>query len=282
MEEKNVFHINGYLGLILVLIVLAGGVYLSVAGVPVLGGLLVIIAVLGASSLTIISPNQSKVLTFFGRYIGTIREAGLYLTVPLTNKSTVSLRVRNFNSAILKVNDLQGNPVEIAAVIVFKVVDTSKALFAVEDYEQFVEIQSESAIRHVASEYAYDNFGDGKALTLRSNPTEVSNHLTEELQARLNVAGVEIMETRLTHLAYATEIASAMLQRQQSQAILSARKIIVEGAVSITEGAIERLAAETNLELTDSQKIQLINNMMVTIINERGSQPVINTGKMVE
>ncbi|MFD1456078.1 SPFH domain-containing protein [Levilactobacillus lanxiensis] len=282
MEEKNVFHINGYLGLILVLIVLAGGVYLSVAGVPVLGGLLVIIAVLGASSLTIISPNQSKVLTFFGRYIGTIREAGLYLTVPLTNKATVSLRVRNFNSAILKVNDLQGNPVEIAAVIVFKVVDTSKALFAVEDYEQFVEIQSESAIRHVASEYAYDNFGDGKALTLRSNPTEVSNHLTEELQARLNVAGVEIMETRLTHLAYATEIASAMLQRQQSQAILSARKIIVEGAVSITEGAIERLAAETNLELTDSQKIQLINNMMVTIINERGSQPVINTGKMVE
>jgi len=282
MEEKNVFHINGYLGLILVLIVLAGGVYLSVAGVPVLGGLLVIIAVLGASSLTIISPNQSKVLTFFGRYIGTIREAGLYLTVPLTNKSTVSLRVRNFNSEILKVNDIQGNPEEIAAVIVFKVVDTSKALFSVEDYEQFVEIQSESAIRHVASEYAYDNFGDGKELTLRSNPTEVSNHLTEELQERLNVAGVEIIETRLTHLAYATEIASAMLQRQQSQAILSARKIIVEGAVSITEGAIERLAAETNLELTDSQKIQLINNMMVTIINERGSQPVINTGKMVE
>jgi len=282
MEEKNVFHINGYLGLILVLLVLAAGVYLSIAGMAVLGGLLVIIAVLGASSLTIISPNQSKVLTFFGRYIGTIREAGLYLTVPLTNKSTVSLRVRNFNSAILKVNDLQGNPVEIAAVIVFKVVDTSKALFAVEDYEQFVEIQSESAIRHVASEYAYDNFGDGKELTLRSNPTEVSNHLTEELQERLNVAGVEIMETRLTHLAYATEIASAMLQRQQSQAILSARKIIVEGAVSITEGAIERLADETNLTLTDSQKIQLINNMMVTIINERGSQPVINTGKMVE
>lgn len=204
----------------------------------------------------------------------------MYLTVPLTNKSTVSLRVRNFNSAILKVNDLQGNPVEIAAVIVFKVVDTSKALFSVEDYEQFVEIQSESAIRHVASEYAYDNFGDGEALTLRSNPTEVSNHLTEELQERLNVAGVKIIETRLTHLAYATEIASAMLQRQQSQAILSARKIIVEGAVSITEGAISRLANETDLELSDNQKLQLINNMMVSIINERGSQPVINTGKI--
>ncbi|MBS1005665.1 SPFH domain-containing protein [Levilactobacillus brevis] len=280
MTEKAVFHINGYLGLILVLVILGMGAYLSVVGWGVLGAILVVLAVLAASSLTIIGPNQSKVLTFFGRYIGTIKESGLYLTVPLTTKITVSLRVRNFNSAILKVNDLQGNPVEIAAVIVFKVVDTSKALFAVEDYEKFVEIQSESAIRHVASEYAYDNFGDHQALTLRSNPTEVSNHLTEELQARLEVAGVQIIETRLTHLAYATEIASAMLQRQQSQAILSARKIIVEGAVSITEGAIEQLAAETDLHLTDNQKLQLINNMMVSIINERGSQPVINTGKV--
>lgn len=280
MTEKPVFHINGYLGLILVLVILGFGAYLSVVGWGVLGAILVVLAVLAASSLTIIGPNQSKVLTFFGRYIGTIKESGLYLTVPLTTKTTVSLRVRNFNSAILKVNDLQGNPVEIAAVIVFKVVDTSKALFAVEDYEKFVEIQSESAIRHVASEYAYDNFGDHQALTLRSNPTEVSNHLTEELQARLEVAGVQIIETRLTHLAYATEIASAMLQRQQSQAILSARRIIVEGAVSITEGAIEQLAAETDLHLTDNQKLQLINNMMVSIINERGSQPVINTGKV--
>ncbi|WP_407887433.1 SPFH domain-containing protein [Levilactobacillus sp. N40-8-2] len=281
MAEKNVFHINGYLGLLIVLALFIGGGWMIFEGIMVLLAIIILVlAILAASSLTIISPNQSKVMTFFGRYIGTIREAGLYLTVPLTNKSTVSLRVRNFNSAILKVNDLQGNPVEIAAVIVFKVVDTSKALFSVEDYEQFVEIQSESAIRHVASEYAYDNFGDGEALTLRSNPTEVSNHLTEELQERLNVAGVKIIETRLTHLAYATEIASAMLQRQQSQAILSARKIIVEGAVSITEGAISRLANETDLELSDNQKLQLINNMMVSIINERGSQPVINTGKI--
>lgn len=281
MNEKNVFHINGYLGLLMVLALFILGGWMAFEGIMLpLAVIIIIVAALAASSLTIISPNQSKVLTFFGRYIGTIREAGLYLTVPLTNKSTVSLRVRNFNSAILKVNDLQGNPVEIAAVIVFKVVDTSKALFSVEDYEQFVEIQSESAIRHVASEYAYDNFGDGEALTLRSNPTEVSNHLTEELQERLDVAGVKIIETRLTHLAYATEIASAMLQRQQSQAILSARKIIVEGAVSITEGAITRLANETDLELSDNQKLQLINNMMVSIINERGSQPVINTGKV--
>ena len=198
--------------------------------------------------------------------------------MPFTEKERVSLRVGNFNSQILKVNDSQGNPVEIAAVIVYRVVDTAKALFAVDDYEQFVQIQSESAVRHVASEYPYDTFEDEDALTLRSNPTEVSDRLTAELQERLNVAGVEIIETRLTHLAYATEIASAMLQKQQSAAILSARKIIVEGAVSITEDAIDRLARETELDLTDAQRLQIINNIMVAIVSERGTQPVINTG----
>jgi len=190
------------------------------------------------------------------------------------------LRVRNFNSAILKVNDLRGNPVEIAAVIVFKVVDTSMALFAVDDYEQFVEIQSESAVRHVASEYPYDTFDDKEKLTLRSNPTEVSDRLTQELQERLNVAGVEIVETRLTHLAYATEIASAMLQRQQSSAILSARKVIVEGAVSITEETIQRLEKDTGMKISDDKKLQLMNNLMVTIISERGTQPMINTSNI--
>ena len=162
--------------------------------------------------------------------------------------------------------------------MLFRSVDTAKALFSVDDYEQFVQIQSESAVRHVASEYPYDTFEDDNALTLRSNPTEVSNRLTAELQDRLNVAGVKIIETRLTHLAYATEIASAMLQKQQSAAILSARKIIVEGAVSITEDAIDRLAKEANLNLTDEQRLQIINNIMVAIISERGTQPVINTG----
>lgn len=231
-----------------------------------------------STSLTIIQPNEAKVLTFFGNYIGTIRDAGLFMTVPFTDKQRVSLRVCNFNSQILKVNDSKGNPVEIAAVIVYKVVDTAKALFSVDDYEQFVQIQSESAVRHVASEYPYDTFEDNSALTLRSNPTEVSNRLTAELQDRLNVAGVKIIETRLTHLAYATEIASAMLQKQQSAAILSARKIIVEGAVSITEDAIDRLAKEAKLNLNDEQRLQIINNIMVAIISERGTQPVINTG----
>ena len=177
-----------------------------------------------------------------------------------------------------KVSVSNGYPVEIAAVVVYKVVDTAKALFSVDDYEQFVQIQSESAVRHVASEYPYDSFEDQDAITLRGNPTEVSERLTAELQERLNVAGVKIIETRLTHLAYATEIASAMLQKQQSSAILSARKIIVEGAVSITEEAIERLSKEANLDLTDEQRLQIINNIMVAIISERGTQPVINTG----
>ena len=285
MKEKNAFHINGYLAFLLTIIVALVAAWLGYrgltadqVGLTVIGAILLVLVAVAATSLTIIQPNEAKALTFFGNYIGTIRDAGLFLTVPFTEKERVSLRVGNFNSQILKVNDSQGNPVEIAAVIVYRVVDTAKALFAVDDYEQFVQIQSESAVRHVASEYPYDTFEDEDALTLRSNPTEVSDRLTAELQERLNVAGVEIIETRLTPLAYATEIASAMLQKQQSAAILSARKIIVEGAVSITEDAIDRLARETELDLTDAQRLQIINNIMVAIVSERGTQPVINTG----
>lgn len=285
MKEKAAFHVNGYLGLLGAIIIGLISLWLMFVGftrnfpvVLTIGIILFLIVILFSTSLTIIQPNEAKVLTFFGNYIGTIRDAGLFMTVPFTNKETVSLRVCNFNSQILKVNDSKGNPVEIAAVIVYKVVDTAKALFSVDDYEEFVQIQSESAVRHVASEYPYDSFEDQDAITLRGNPTEVSERLTAELQERLNVAGVKIIETRLTHLAYATEIASAMLQKQQSSAILSARKIIVEGAVSITEEAIERLSKEANLDLTDEQRLQIINNIMVAIISERGTQPVINTG----
>ncbi|MCC4345286.1 SPFH domain-containing protein [Limosilactobacillus reuteri] len=285
MKEKAAFHVNGYLGLLGAIIIGLISLWLMFVGftrnfpvILTIGIILFLIVILFSTSLTIIQPNEAKVLTFFGNYIGSIRDAGLFMTVPFTNKETVSLRVCNFNSQILKVNDSKGNPVEIAAVIVYKVVDTAKALFSVDDYEQFVQIQSESAVRHVASEYPYDSFEDQDAITLRGNPTEVSERLTAELQERLNVAGVKIIETRLTHLAYATEIASAMLQKQQSSAILSARKIIVEGAVSITEEAIDQLSKEANLDLTDEQRLQIINNIMVAIISERGTQPVINTG----
>ncbi len=249
MKEKNVFHVNGYLGLIAALILLVAGGYLLWSGSQtgsmgsiIFGAVIIILDLLFASSLTIIQPNEAKVLTFFGQYIGTIRTSGLFMTIPLTSKQTISLRVRNFNSSIIKVNDSKGNPVEIAAVIVYKVVDSAKAIFSVEDYEQFVEIQSESAIRHIASEYPYDSFDeDTDKLTLRGNATEVSLALQKELQDRLDVAGLQIIETRLTHLAYATEIANAMLQRQQATAILSARKIIVQGAVSISEDAVSQL-----------------------------------------
>lgn len=279
MEEKRVFHVNGYLGLLVVLLLLVGGGWGIYQGHYFLGALVILIALLAGSSLTIVQPNTAKVLTFFGSYVGTIRDAGLFLTIPLTNKETVSLRVRNFNSQVLKVNDLKGNPIEIAAVIVFKVVDTAQALYAVDDYEAFVEIQAESAIRHVASEYPYDTFEDEAALTLRGNPNEVSAKLTAELQARLAVAGVKVIETRLTHLAYATEIASAMLQKQQSAAILAARQTIVAGAVSIVEDALQQLTRETDLQLTPEQRLTIINNLLVAIVSERGSQPVIETGQ---
>lgn len=279
MKEKRVFHVNGYLGLLVVLLLLVGGGWGIYQGHYFLGALLILIALLVGSSLTIVQPNTAKVLTFFGSYVGTIRDAGLFLTIPLTNKEPVSLRVRNFNSQVLKVNDLKGNPIEIAAVIVFKVVDTAQALYAVDDYEAFVEIQAESAIRHVASEYPYDTFEDEAALTLRGNPNEVSAKLTAELQARLAVAGVKVIETRLTHLAYATEIASAMLQKQQSAAILAARQTIVAGAVSIVEDALQQLTRETDLQLTPEQRLTIINNLLVAIVSERGSQPVIETGQ---
>lgn len=279
MEEKRVFHVNGYLGLLVALLLLVGGGWGIYQGHYFLGALLILIALLAGSSLTIVQPNTAKVLTFFGSYVGTIRDAGLFLTIPLTDKEPVSLRVRNFNSQVLKVNDLKGNPIEIAAVIVFKVVDTAQALYAVDDYEAFVEIQAESAIRHVASEYPYDTFEDEVALTLRGNPNEVSAKLTAELQARLAVAGVKVIETRLTHLAYATEIASAMLQKQQSAAILAARQTIVAGAVSIVEDALQQLTRETDLQLSPEQRLTIINNLLVAIVSERGSQPVIETGQ---
>ncbi|QBP18763.1 SPFH domain-containing protein [Acetilactobacillus jinshanensis] len=280
MKEKIAFHVNGYVGLIvailLALVSIVAVISKSVSGIA-FGTLGLIIAFVIASSLTVIQPNEAKVLTFFGRYIGTIRDAGLFVTVPLTNKTPVSLRVRNFNSQIIKVNDQQGNPVEISAVIVYKVVDTAQALFNVEDYEHFIAVQSESAIRHVSGEYPYDSFDNPHAKTLRGNSADVSHELTVELQDRLKIAGLKIIETRINHLAYATEIASAMLQRQQASAILSARKIIVKGAVSIAESAIDELEKEGHHKLSPAHEDQMLNNLLVSIINERGTQNVINT-----
>ena len=199
----------------------------------------------------------------------------------MTRKIPISLKVRNFNSSLLKVNDADGNPVEISAVVVFKVVDTAKALFDVDYYLDFVEIQSETAIRHIATQYSYDTFNEDD-LTLRGNTAEVSEELAKELQERLAMAGVEVIETRLNHLAYATEIANAMLQRQQARAILSARQTIVEGAVTMTQMALEQIENGQDIHFTDDRKVQLINNLLVSIITDKGTQPVINTGDLSE
>lgn len=288
MTEKQTFHVNGYLALVVLIGLLVGGGYLFYHGFVnesvleiVLSILLWIVSFLFLSSLTIVQPNQAKAILFFGQYLGTIKDNGLFVTTPLTQKINVSLKVRNFNSSLLKINDSDGNPIEISAVVVFKVVDTAKALFDVDYYQDFIEIQSETAIRHIATQYPYDTFNDDD-LTLRGNTNEVSEELAKELQERLAVAGVEVLETRLNHLAYATEIASAMLQRQQAKAILSARQIIVEGAVSMTQMALEQIEDGQDINFTDDRKVQLINNLLVSIITDKGTQPVINTGDVKE
>ena len=279
MKENKVFQVNGFIGILAIAVFVALGVMMLINQNLVIAILFLLAAAILASGITIIQPNQAIVVTFFGKYLGAIRDSGMYLTVPFTIRRSVSLRVRNFNSKRLKVNDVDGNPIEIAAVIVFKVVDSAKAVFDVDNYEEFVEIQSETAIRHVATKYPYDTF-ENVELTLRGNAEEVSNELATELQDRLDVAGVKVVEARLTHLAYSTEIAQAMLQRQQASAIISARQKIVEGAVGMAQMAIKKLEQDKTFELDDERKVQMVNNLLVAIVSEKSSQPVINTGTL--
>ncbi|WP_020062896.1 SPFH domain-containing protein [Bacillus sp. 123MFChir2] len=280
MKEKQVFHVNGFLGLLAVLVLIGVGLLSLINELFAIGIPSFLLAAILASGIGMVQPNQAKVITFFGNYLGTIRENGLFLTVPFAFRQTVSLRVENFNSKKLKVNDVEGNPIEIAAVVVYKVVDSAKAIFGVEHYDAFVEIQSETAIRHVATKYPYDNFQDDHIVTLRGNSEEISDELKRELEARLEIAGVEVIETRLTHLAYATEIAHAMLQRQQAKAVLAARKEIVEGAVQMAKDSIQKLDEEGVLELDDERKANMVNNLLVAIVSDKGAQPVINTGSL--
>lgn len=279
MQEKKVWKINGFIGLIGILALALLGVLMMNREMIWAAIAFWIVAAVLMTGITIVQPNKTKVVTFFGRYIGSVLDNGFFLTVPLAARKTVSLRVRNFNSQKLKVNDVEGNPVEIAAVVVFKVVDSAKALFDVDDYNEFVEIQSETAVRHIASQYPYDNF-DEEGYSLRSNAAEISGLLKKELQDRLNLAGVSVIEMRLTHLAYSTEVAQAMLQRQQASAIISARKKIVDGAVGMAQMAIQRLEEEHVIELDEERKVNMINNLMVAIVSDKGTQPVINTGSL--
>ncbi|MBO1001480.1 SPFH domain-containing protein [Pseudogracilibacillus auburnensis] len=279
MTEKDAWSMNGYLGIIIIAILLGCAAFSLVYRQFSLGIICLLMAILLATGLTLIQPNQACVVLFFGKYIGSVRKEGLVITVPLSLRKKISLRVRNFHSSRLKVNDVNGNPIEIAAVIVFKVVDSAKAMFDVDQYEQFVEIQSETALRAVATKYPYDSF-DEHELTLRGNAEEISNELKTEVHERLYVAGVEIIEARLTHLAYSTEIAQAMLQRQQASAIVAARKQIVEGAVGIVQDAMEQLEQDGVVKLNNEKRVTMMNNLLVSIVADNGAQPIINTGSL--
>lgn len=226
----------------------------------------------------VVQPNEARVLVLFGKYIGSVRDSGFWWANPFAVKRHVSLRIRNFNSEKIKVNDFQGNPIEIAAVIVWRVVDSARALFDVDNYEQFVAIQSETAIRALASEYPYDA-QDGQA-SLRGNPHEISEALKIQVQTRLEIAGVEVTESRISHLAYASEIAQTMLRRQQAQAVIAARQKIVEGAVGMVEQALRSLAEHNIVKLDEERKATMVNNLLVALVSESQAQPVINTGTL--
>jgi len=229
----------------------------------------------------VVNPNEGKVLQLFGAYRGTVREEGLRWANPLYTKKRVSLRIRNFESAKLKVNDNEGNPIEIAAVVVWRVVDTAEAVFEVDDYENYVHVQTESAVRNLASSYTYDTHDD-EHVSLRGHTGTVADHLKREIQDRLSKAGVEVTEARISHLAYAPEIAGAMLQRQQAGAIIAARSRIVEGAVGMVQMALDMLSQRAIVHLDDERKAAMVSNLLVVLCGERGTQPVVNAGTIYQ
>lgn len=231
------------------------------------------------AGLFLVNPNEAKVLQLFGKYVGTARESGLRWANPFFQKSKVSTRVRNFESSKLKVNDSRGSPIEIAAVVVWKVFDTAEAMFEVDDYEEYVNIQSESALRNLSTTYPYEPH-EGEGTALRSHPVEIANALRKEIQDRLEAAGISVIEARISHLAYAPEIASAMLRRQQASAIIAARTQIVSGAVSMVKMALSQLKKEAIIDLDEERKAAMISNLLVVLCSDEAAQPVINTGTL--
>lgn len=271
--------------LALVLAALGSGyVFLSSAAgglgpAAIAAALVGLLAAVGLLGLYMVEPNQAAVLSLFGKYVGTVKDNGLRWNNPLYAKRKVSQRVRNFESGKLKVNELDGSPIEIAAVIVWQVVDSAEAVYNVDDYETFVHIQSESALRAMATSYPYDQHEDGQ-LSLRSHANEISLHLKQELQERLADAGVDIIDARISHLAYAPEIAQAMLQRQQANAVIAARTRIVAGAVGMVEMALAELQKNGVVQLDEERKAQMVSNLLVVLCGERGTQPIVNTGSL--
>jgi len=286
MKEKPAFSFPGGLMLFLLLAAIATTIYLFISsiqaqavGMVVFCALAFIACLILLGGLLIVNPNEAQVLQLFGTYVGTLRDQGFRWVNPFTSKRRISLRVRNFETSKLKVNDLDGNPIEIAAVVVWQVVDTAEAVFQVDSYENFVQVQSESALRTMATSYAYDSHVEGQ-MSLRSHTAETSEQLKKEIHDRLSKAGVEVIEARISHLAYAAEIASAMLQRQQASAIVAARQTIVTGAVSMVEMALEQLSAKKLVDLDPERRAAMVSNLLGVLCGERSPQPVVNTGTL--
>jgi regulator of protease activity HflC (stomatin/prohibitin superfamily) len=289
IRERDYAALPGLPMVLLLLVVFGLALYGLIAGAVgstsafrVIGLVLVLVLdVFLMAGLFVVNPNEGKVLQFFGDYVGTARHPGLRWANPFFTKKRVSLRVRNFESARLKVNDHEGNPIEIAAVVVWRVVDTAEAVFEVDDYQNFVKVQSEAAVRNLATSYKYDAHEEDQ-MSLRGNTAEVAEHLKKEIQERLARAGVEVMEARISHLAYAPEIAQAMLQRQQAGAIIAARQRIVEGAVGMVQMALDMLSQREILEFDNERKAAMVSNLLVVLCGERATQPVINTGTIYQ
>ncbi|MER7835503.1 SPFH domain-containing protein [Streptomyces sp. NPDC096040] len=286
VREFTAHSIGGGLALLLGLVGLLAAVALFVAasvnpGFAVGGVLVFLAAVIAMRGLNTVAPGEARVVQLFGRYRGTIRQDGLRWVNPFTSRTKISTRVRNHETAVLKVNDAYGNPIELAAVIVWKVQDTAQAVFEVDDYTEFVATQTETAVRHIAIEYPYDAH-DEDGLSLRGNAEEITEKLAVELQARVEAAGVRVVESRFTHLAYAPEIASAMLQRQQAGAVVAARRQIVDGAVGMVEAALTRIAEQGIVELDEERKAAMVSNLMVVLCGDRAPQPVLNTGTLYQ
>ena len=283
--ERRAFRVPGFLMVLVALIVAVVALVVAGQGGPDQAGLTgvvvtvaVIVEILIVSGLTVVNPNEARVIQFFGRYVGTVKEAGFHWTVPLSTKRRLSLRVRNFETARLKVSDADGNPVEIAAVVVWRVVDTFKAAFGVDNHVDYVAVQSEAAVRHLATSYPYEAHDSGRT-SLRDGAA-VADELSAELGERVALAGVEVLESRITHLAYAPEIAQAMLARQQASAIVAARFKIVEGAVGMVQNALERLRDEEVVDLDEERKAQMVSNLLVVLCGDRNAQPVVNAGTL--
>lgn len=286
MKERQATTWNGLTMLLLLLGALGGSVATVVLGarggdpVRIVAGMVAAVAAIFLlAGLFMVEPNQGRVLTLFGAYRGSERRAGLRWANPFMTKRAISLRVRNFETAHLKVNDADGNPVEIAAVVVWRVIDTFDAVFLVDNYEDFVHVQSESALRNLATQYTYDSHAE-QDKSLRGNTIEVADQLRREIHDRLVQAGVDVQEARITHLAYAPEIAQAMLQRQQATAIIAARQKIVEGAVGMVEMALERLSQKGIVNLDEERKAAMVSNLLVVLCSERAATPVVNTGTL--